>query len=212
MTSWEPYVVKAGDYLAKIALMHGFDMFQVWNDSRNAELRAKRGSPDILYPGDVLWIPKMLEDLIDLFAKKVNRYVADQQNIELNVRLRLSDGPLSNAECEVRGIPQEDDQPLMAATDGDGALRLEVPVTVRVVELIFSQPEAYFCLGVGDLDPVTELSGVAQRLQNLAYITQADEDVDLSGALRRFQSDHGLEPSGEPDEATRTRLVQEHGA
>lgn len=211
MTTWEPYVVKAGDYLAKIATTHSFEMLKVWNDPKNAELRAKRGSPDILYPGDVLWIPKVLEDLIDVYTKRVNRYVADPQDIEVNLRLRLSGEPLCNADCEVHGIPQEGGERLTATTDDKGVLRLKVPVTVRTVELVFTQPEAYFCLGVGDLDPITELSGVGQRLRNLGYIAHLDEETDLSYGIRGFQTDHGIEPTGEADEGTRARLAMEHG-
>ena len=55
------YVVKYGDYLTKIASEHGTTWQAIWNHPANAELRAKRGSPDILYPGDVLQIPDQPE-------------------------------------------------------------------------------------------------------------------------------------------------------
>ncbi len=51
------YIVKYGDWMAKIADDHGSTVSEIWNHPENAEHRAKRGSPDVLYPGDVLSIP-----------------------------------------------------------------------------------------------------------------------------------------------------------
>ena len=50
------YVVKYGDWLAKIAQDHGTTVSAIWNHPENAAHRQKRGSPDVLYPGDVLRI------------------------------------------------------------------------------------------------------------------------------------------------------------
>jgi LysM domain-containing protein len=51
------YIVKSGDWLAKIAEEHGSTVSAIWNHPENAEHRALRGSPDVLYPDDVLHIP-----------------------------------------------------------------------------------------------------------------------------------------------------------
>lgn len=51
------YVAKCGDWLAKIAEEHSSTVSEIWSHPENAEHRAKRGSPDVLYPGDVLRIP-----------------------------------------------------------------------------------------------------------------------------------------------------------
>ncbi len=50
------YIVKSGDWLAKIAEDHGTTVGAIWNHPGNAAHRAKRGSPDVLYPGDALHI------------------------------------------------------------------------------------------------------------------------------------------------------------
>jgi len=54
------YEAKSGDWLAKIAQEHGTTVGAIWNHPENAGHRAKRGSPDVLYPGDVLIIPTSL--------------------------------------------------------------------------------------------------------------------------------------------------------
>ncbi|MBI4953975.1 MAG: LysM peptidoglycan-binding domain-containing protein [Myxococcales bacterium] len=55
------YTVRPGDYLVKIAAEHGTTWQAIWDHPSNAELRRRRGSPDILYPGDVLAIETPLE-------------------------------------------------------------------------------------------------------------------------------------------------------
>ncbi|MEM1034338.1 MAG: type VI secretion system tip protein TssI/VgrG [Myxococcota bacterium] len=52
-----PYTAKTGDWLAKIAEDHGTTVSEIWSHPDNREHKAKRGSPDVLYPGDVIHIP-----------------------------------------------------------------------------------------------------------------------------------------------------------
>ncbi len=51
------YVAKYGDYLVAIAKEHGTTWQEIWKHPLNAGHRAKRGSPDVLFPGDELHIP-----------------------------------------------------------------------------------------------------------------------------------------------------------
>lgn len=52
------YTVKQGDYLSAIADQFGFaDYTTIWNDPNNADLKSQRQNPNVLYPGDQLYIP-----------------------------------------------------------------------------------------------------------------------------------------------------------
>ena len=51
------HVVQAGEYLALIASRYGVTVAEIWQHPHNEEHRRKRGSPDRLFPGDVLFIP-----------------------------------------------------------------------------------------------------------------------------------------------------------
>ena len=51
------YPVKQGDSLASIAFDHGLFWQSVWNHPNNARLKQQRGSPNILKPGDVVFVP-----------------------------------------------------------------------------------------------------------------------------------------------------------
>ena len=51
------YVVKPGDWLAKIAKEHGSTVSAIWEHPFNEGIVAKNGSPDRIFAGDVLHIP-----------------------------------------------------------------------------------------------------------------------------------------------------------
>ncbi len=53
----QPYVIRQGDFLLKLAHKFGFDADSVWSDPSNSALRTLRSDPNILSPGDILYIP-----------------------------------------------------------------------------------------------------------------------------------------------------------
>ena len=53
----QPYVIRQGDFLAKLAHRFGFDADTVWNDAANTKLGDARTDPNILAPTDILYIP-----------------------------------------------------------------------------------------------------------------------------------------------------------
>ncbi|APR81837.1 Hypothetical protein A7982_07186 [Minicystis rosea] len=52
------YVVRPGDYLTKLAWVHGFDVDEVWGHEKNGEISALRKDHNVLAPGDVIFIPR----------------------------------------------------------------------------------------------------------------------------------------------------------
>jgi hypothetical protein len=57
------HTVKQGESLYIIAAAHQIaDWKKIWNDDANAELRGKRKSPHILFPGDTVVIPDPAPD------------------------------------------------------------------------------------------------------------------------------------------------------
>ncbi len=79
-----------------------------------------------------------------------------------------------------------------------------------------SQHNQFVLLQLGNLDPISEVRGVKQRLANLGFDcgnTNNDElNEDLEGALSAFQSAHDLDVTGEIDQATRDKLKDVHGS
>ncbi|MEM9691564.1 MAG: contractile injection system protein, VgrG/Pvc8 family, partial [Myxococcota bacterium] len=65
MRPTRPYTAQSGDWLAKVAQDHGTTVAEIWNHPDNAAHRAKRGSPDVLYPGDVVHVPFSPSEPVD---------------------------------------------------------------------------------------------------------------------------------------------------
>jgi hypothetical protein len=131
--------------------------------------------------------------------------------VEVKLAFRDHDGPLGSEPCELEGCIADGD----LKTDGSGCLSVRVPVTTREVEVRFPRKGLSFRFNVGDLAPVSELTGVQQRLAHLHYYHGrhfGTPDESTRSALRAFQRDHALTITGEPDEATREKLRQEHGS
>jgi uncharacterized protein involved in type VI secretion and phage assembly len=214
-----PYVVKQGEYLAKLAFVRGFDADDVWNDGKNADLKQKRPDPNVLAPGDVLQIPTAKKEGQPISKGTTNPYTVNIPKVKVDLLFRDGDQPLADRPCEVLGLGAPDAS-LPQTTDGGGKLSLDVPVTTREFFVSFpgqDQKEGtalhYF---MGDIDPVDEGSGVTQRLVNLGYLpAYFDDDADraadlIKNAVAAFQAENGLDPSGVVDDATRKALMDGH--
>jgi N-acetylmuramoyl-L-alanine amidase len=62
--------------------------------------------------------------------------------------------------------------------------------------------------------PDSGVSGVQGRLLNMGYdVRAADGDAGplTRAALRQFQVDNGLDPTGDLDDATRAKVIELHG-
>lgn len=51
------YIVQPGDWLSKIAPNYGMTWEELYYHENNAPFRALRPDPNLIYPGDVLWVP-----------------------------------------------------------------------------------------------------------------------------------------------------------
>ena len=208
-----PYIVRPGDYLAKLAFVVGFDADEVWNDPKNADLKALRPDPNILAPGDILYVPeKKQEEGLPIQKGTDNDYSAPVPKVEVVLVFMSNDQPLANEPCEVLGLDGAD-----SSTDGNGKLTLTIPVTTRQVSVHFTGPDVTYDVLVGDMDPDTEDSGLKKRLANLGLFTRSaernpnvGEDEGLGAILAMFQAARGLESTGTIDDATRKALVEAH--
>ncbi|MGB9698788.1 MAG: LysM peptidoglycan-binding domain-containing protein [Thermodesulfobacteriota bacterium] len=63
------YTVKQGDCLSSIGEKYGIFWEKIWNQPKNDKLKEKRKNPNILYPGDVIFIPDTIKGTV-LFTIK----------------------------------------------------------------------------------------------------------------------------------------------
>ena len=206
----QSHVIRAGDHLAKIAHDAGLDPDAVWSHPKNADLRALRKDQNILCEGDVVFLP--VEDPVTLPLKvgAANRFSVVVPEIETHVRFGNATGPFAGEAYVVEGL----DEPIRGTSDGDGKVTITAPVTAHVATVRFEKRGLSFSVLLGEMDPITEVSGVQLRLASLGYLkgTPSGElDDATTGALRAFQDAKGLARTGAMDQATLDALKAAYG-
>ena len=210
--------VEPGDCISSIAFEYGFHPDTVWLHEENAKLREKREDPNVLLPEeDVVFVPERRVKEVQRATGQRHRF--RRKGVPELLRLRLLDKRdkprvglsyvlLIDGEVERRGV-----------TDGEGKLVQPIPPNARMALLTLvgtgDPPEEYELL-LGHLHPVDTAMGVCSRLRNLGFLREGDNnteearDEELWLALIAFQKAHGLEQTGEIDDATREMLESGH--
>lgn len=204
------YVVKQGDCLSSIAHQFGFTWQKLWNDPSNAELRAKRKNPNVLYPGDVVHIPEIEPKAFRPKTNAWNRYVVQARKAYVRVRLLVNGTPLSSTNV---AIAIDDGPSTRARTDDDGTVELAISPDARR-SVITLENGLRWVLDLGGLDPLETPTGLQARLRQLGYYFGPVDGLVgplTEAAVRAFQSIAGLEPTGKIDDATLQRLKAAFG-
>lgn len=206
--------IAEGDCIVSLAEAHGLLWETIWNHPNNAELKAKREDPNILLPGDVLFIPEKRLKEQPKGTDQTHKFV--RLGTPAKVRLRLLDferKPRKNVQysADVDGTRTE------GTSDADGMIEFYAKPSAREVHLILTENgrREEHRLQLGQMDPADSLSGVQRRLHNLGY-NCGGEDGTLGeatqAALRAFQKERQLPITGQPDEATQSALRELHGS
>ena len=204
------HVVQQGECLGSLAERYGVAWRHIWSLSENYLLRSRERTPNLLFPGDVIHIPD--RDVREEVRPTDQRHKFVRPGYPLRLRLRIlaAGKPVKNERylLEVDGLVRE------GSTDSDGVLDKPIPAQATAGVLLLGKERLRLDLEIGSLDPISEVSGAQARLHNIGYDCGAI-DGHL-GALSRsavlaFQETSGLPQNGEPDAATRERLVTKHG-
>jgi N-acetylmuramoyl-L-alanine amidase len=214
------YVVEQGDHLAKVAADHGLRLWQtIWDHPSNASIKKLRGNPSVLLPGDELEVPKAQAREETCAVEKRHRFRAKTPALELRVKvLDAARAPVADATATVWASGSFE----RLTTDRDGMVERPIPLDAREGRLLIEAPELAgtldVALGIGELDPVDEVTGQIGRLNNLGYDAgpvEAPKDAlaqeRLDSAIEEFQCDHGLKVDGLCGPATQKKLKEIHG-
>jgi N-acetylmuramoyl-L-alanine amidase len=230
------HTVAQGEYLALIALRHGFhDSRVIWEHPDNAALRQQRKNPNVLLPGDVLAIPDRDASTVNADSGAAHAFTAGEDDPALNLDLEdRSRQPMANRDgtLTLAGTAADGSfvkaRPLPQTTDGAGRLQqvFRGPFAERAAatEGAFDMPAqphappASVRLFIGQLDPVDQPSGQRARLNNLGYFagyTDGDQ-AQLEWATEEFQCDEKLKDRGLFDDRkknlpTWNHLGKKHG-
>lgn len=209
---WEPYIVKQGDHLAKIAFLRGCDPDAIWSNPKNDTLAKKRKTGAMLHPGDILFVPPDPGGAKDVTKGTNNRYTATVPTVPIAVRLVLDPRGSRKASNQPFKVVGAGKKPVEGTTDDDGTARFEVPVLVREVVVHYPKLGIEMPVHIGSLDPIEEKSGQKQRLQNLGYLPVGREisDAELASGLARFQRAQGIPVDGRAGPDTLDALARAH--
>lgn len=205
------YQVKQGDCISSIAFEHGFFPDTLWNHPNNKLLKEKRKDPNVLMPGDVVFIPdKQIKELQEP-TNEVHKYRVKGVPAKLSLRFLIGGEPRRSEPytLDIDGVRTD------GQTDSDGNIRISIPPNAKKGTLLLGagEKQTRYDLHLGQLDPVDEISGAQKRLNNLGFkCGRADGSLnpETKQALRAFQAFAGLPVTGDLDEATKAKLRQAH--
>jgi hypothetical protein len=238
----EDYTVQDGDCIGNIAFSRGFLWTTIWDHPNNAALKAQRKDPNLLSPGDIVFIP-------DLRVKQQDcptdaRHSFTVKGVPARFRIKLltehkdeqktappggsdqasyedpdfktkarSDDPLAN----VPFVLNVDGKLIDGVTGGDGVIDVPIPPGARSGKLTLNPgtaQEKTFQCPFGSMDPIEEPSGVIRRLNNLGFYCGGNDtsSPQFKAALSLFQQNFGLPIDGNLDDATRAKLKEVHGS
>jgi len=198
------YTVQQGDCLTNIAAGSGLLWTTVWNHPNNAQLRQLRKDPNVLYPGDQLFVPDLQPKEVDRPTDQLHTFVRKGVPAKLKIRLLDQEKPLAGVsyQLEVDGALKS------GVTDSDGYIEEPLPPGAQRGRLTVGEGttrEAYE-IQFGSLDPFDTDTGVRGRLASLGFGVD-----DIQEAIKAFQQKEGLPVTGEADANTQLRLKDKYG-
>jgi hypothetical protein len=209
--AYKKHIVKQGDCISSIAYRYGLFPDTIWNDPENSELKQKRKDPNVLFPGDVVYVRD--KEIKEVSGGTEQRHRFRRKGIpeKLIIYFKTEDEPRANEAyfLDINGVFSE------GQTDGDGKVEIIIPPDAKKGVLSFQDNGDEYELELGNLDPITEISGIQARLYNLSFYdgpTDGKMSDDLKQAILLFQKQHDLEPTGKLDEATRSKLQEVYGS
>jgi N-acetylmuramoyl-L-alanine amidase len=211
------HTVVQGEHLSGIAKKYGFSSYKtIWDHGQNAELKKKRQNPNVVFPGDRLFIPDKIEKIEPRSTEAKHRFELKMEKLKL--RLVLEDQyekPISNASCELH----IENEIRHVTSDGKGKIEQDIPPSAERARLIIRSKETslddlILPINIGHLDPVDETTGQQARLANLGYYTgliDGKENDEFRLAVEEFQCDHNLFVDGKCGGQTQAKLQDIHG-
>jgi peptidoglycan hydrolase-like protein with peptidoglycan-binding domain len=204
------HTVKQGDHISSIAEKYRFfDYHTIWDDPNNAALKQKRKNPNVLFPGDELFIPDKQYKKVARNTGASHRFKIKGQTVMLRLVLRdLNSEPITGMPCKL----EVEGKVYQLTTNGNGMIEQLIPKTAESGNLSFSN--FVIPLKIGHLDPPEEISGWRARLNNLGYNAGKSEDSNdrlFKSAIEEFQIDYSLKVDGVCGPQTQAKLKEIHG-
>jgi len=210
--NYEEYIVKQGDCISSIAFERGFFPETIWNDPKNESLKQERKNLNALLPGDVVFIREKEEKKETVAYQKRHRFKRKGVPEKLVIRFMKDDKPRAAEKYEL----DIDGKKTEGETDDDGYIKAVISPDANLAIITFMKTGEEYSLQLGHLDPVTVISGVQGRLDNLGFYSgPVDGNLNeaLTKAIKEFQEKYlsKEQATGELNELTQEKLRQTYG-
>lgn len=209
--AYKKYIVKQGDCISSIAYKYGLFPESIWNDSENSKLKQDRKDPNVLMPGDEVYIRDKEEKEESCASEKKHRF--KKKGVPERLRIQFMDEEDKGRANEAYVLDIDGDLS-ENKTDKDGKVEIWIPPNAKEGKITFRDSGEEYELQLGELDPVTEITGVQARLSNMGfYEGELDGKMseELENAIRDFQENKDLDPTGKLDELFRQKLEKVYG-
>lgn len=206
------HFVAQGECFSSIAEKHGHAWKTLWDHPRNSELRQRRNNPNILLPGDQIYIPQPEMRLESVATDRKHCFVRKGIPAKLRLQFCIEDSPRSG---ERYILTTSDGRVHHGNLDSQG--RLEAPLSPEAewAQVIIGEASStsVYHFRLGHMDPITKGSGVQKRLINLGRLQafEASSQFGIEHAIAEFQESQHLEKTGAIDDPTRAALQCVHG-
>lgn len=210
------HTVKQGECLSLIAEAYGLASWRVIYDApENESFREKRPDPNLIYPGDVLFIPEKDTGDDSASTEQKHRYKVERSRTLVRIKVHGGDRqPLSARKFELTiGNDRYSGQ-----TGSDGLVEQVVNASATTGTLrvhVDSKRYLEWPVELGALDPVEYLTGVQARLKNLGIDPGPIDGImgpKTERAVRAFQALYPpLAVDGIPGPKTQAKLREVHG-
>jgi N-acetylmuramoyl-L-alanine amidase len=195
------YIVQQGDYISKLANERGLsDFATIWDHPANQELKKQRTTPNVLNPGDKLFIPdkEVRTEVRSTDAK--HEFVLSGKPLKLRIVIHdMAEKPVSGKPCDLKVTGSPDITPL--STDGAGMVEREIKPDAAAGEFKLKDAglpiDLDLKLQIGHLDPLDTVTGQKGRLNNLGYdagVVNDEKTLQFQSAVEEFQCDQKLLP------------------
>ncbi len=220
----EMYEVKKGDYLAKIAKEHGIaDWTDIYKHDKNKKFKEKRPNPNILLPGEKIYIP-------DVTYRSGRTHNVDVAQDEVIFKLQIITGenpePIYKYELKTKGKKEktytrsidDNDKDITEKLD-NGYIVEEISTGEEAGELkiwLYDDPDPHleYEIVVGGLDPLEEISGIQARLNNLGFFcgeVDGKNGPKTKKGVKAFQKKYELAVDGIAGPNTQAKLKKIYG-
>jgi hypothetical protein len=205
----ENYQVKQGDCIFSIAFEKGFFADTIWNHPNNKDLKELRKDPNVLLPGDIVFVPdKRLREYSE-GTNQVYKYKCKNTPKSLQFQFIEFDIPIKDMgyTLDVDGVKSK------GKTDGDGMVKTMIVPNAKIAKLVFENGSE-FRFELGHLDPVDNITGLQARLSRLGLFDGKIDGVmndKTKEAIIEFQHAKNLNETGEADADTKNLLEKMTG-